>query len=783
MVNTRGYTTLPNVEEPANNSQDEVNSQDFEQAIGMPSEPPVYVEEMGMEEPQAPEAFSGKVQRFRMCFENNVVIPVKKNVVDPLAQMISLASEKFDLFLSKIGNVMVMRRIFYIMMMSIIAALIIASDRLPNGKARGSNGSFSDHDLLLQYARKSIDLSKIERDLEYISSMPHMSGTSGDAAIRHYIKESFDKNGIRLAGEEEFMAYSNYPGNVSLRVYSKDDTEGFDIPLNEENFNPMSHNGQLNNIPVIYANKASLDDMASMQDQGLLNGDFILLVHYGDYVFQQMLTAQEYGAKAIIFISEPYQDNKDVIQMKSVALPQYGTGDALTPEWEGSIRDPIDATEAKCLPKIPSIPISANQGEKILAILSDTGVKFSNNLFSGSLNDCRLDLLVQTAIRERHPVHDIVGKIEGSEQAGRAIVIAAPRNSVSYGAMYPSFGTVVLLSLIQLYQEMLYKFDWKPLRNIYFISFGGSEFNEAGATELMEKRTEALKSEIYTIIDVGQIGIWDDSNNLEIQCHPLLVDLFQKNMTSRKFNVKVDNVHQFGDWTPYLAQGIPVAIVSSPGVMNREHPIYTVEDKFDFIKDKLRDKKKGEVLSEIMLYLVEKSLELIDDPFIPFSISNYVDFLSTTLKDLQKECPDTVNFDEVFLGTTLWENTKLQFEKWKSEWTELMYGAGTYIEPTIIAINRWSWNYLLSLIGVTQCLEEGLMDRTFYKNVIFGPKLWVDKGDPLRSWTFPEIRDTIAIKDWSSVQVQVNTLGTILQNTARYFLENKNLRGINTNEF
>ena len=244
--------------------------------------------------------------------------------------------------------------------------------------------------------------------------------------------------------------------------------------------------------------------------------------------------------------------NKNVVQMKSVALPQYGTGDALTPEWEGSIRDPIDASEAKYLPKIPSIPISTNQGEKILATLSDTGVKFSNNLFSGSLNDCRLDLLVQTAIRERHPVHDIVGKIEGSEQAGRAIVIAAPRNSVSYGATYPSFGTVILLSLIQLYQEMVYKFDWKPLRNIYFISFGGSEFNEAGATELMEKRRAALKSEVYAMIDVGQIGIWDDSNDLGIQCHPLLADLFQKNTTSRKFNVKVDNVHQFGDWTPYL---------------------------------------------------------------------------------------------------------------------------------------------------------------------------------------------------------------------------------------
>ncbi|CAI4052687.1 hypothetical protein N7582_005536 [Saccharomyces uvarum] len=785
MVNTRGYTAVPNVERPTSNSQD-VSSAPISESdmdIEIPLEPPVYVEEMGVEEPQVSEAFSEKVQRFRICFENNVVIPVKEKVVDPLAQIMSLVSEKFDLFLSKFGNILVMRRIFYLVIMSIVTALIIASDKLPNGTARGSSGLFSDHELLLEYAKKSIDLSKIERDLEYISSMPHMSGTSGDAAIRHYIRESFEKNGIKLAGEEEFMAYSNYPGNASLHVYPKGDSKGFDIPLNEENFNPMSRNGELKNTAVIYGNKASLDDMVSLKDEGVLNEDYILLIHYGDYVFQQMMRAQEYGAKAVIFITEPYKDNKNVIQMKSVALPQNGTGDALTPEWEGAIRDPIEVADAECLPKIPSIPISTDQGEKILSTLSDTGVKFSNNLFSGSANDCLLDLLVETATRERHPVHDIVGKIEGSEQDGKAIVISAPRNSVSFGATYPSFGTVVLLSLIQLYQEMVYKFDWKPLRNIYFISFGGSEFNEAGATELMEKRAEVLKSEIYTIIDVGQVGIWDDSSVLDVQCHPLLSDLFQKNGTSRGLDVKVDNIHQFGDWTPYLARGMPVAIISSPGVMNRKLPIDTVEDTFETVKDILRDKHKGEILSEMMMYLVEKSLELIDDPLIPFSVSNYADFLSNTLKGIQKECPDTVNFDGVFSGTALWKSTELQFDTWKSGWNDLMYGSGTSIEPTIIAINRWSWNYLLSRIGITQCLEEGLTERPFYKNVILGPKLWVEKEDPLHSWTFPEIRDSIAIKDWDSVQEQLNTLGTILQNTARYFLENKNLHEINTNNY
>lgn len=87
--------------------------------IEIPLEPPVYVEEMGVEEPQVSEAFSEKVQRFRICFENNVVIPVKEKVVDPLAQIMSLVSEKFDLFLSKFGNILVMRRIFYLVIMSI----------------------------------------------------------------------------------------------------------------------------------------------------------------------------------------------------------------------------------------------------------------------------------------------------------------------------------------------------------------------------------------------------------------------------------------------------------------------------------------------------------------------------------------------------------------------------------------------------------------------------------------------------------------------------------------
>ena len=239
------------------------------------------------------------------------------------------------------------------------------------------------------------------------------------------------------------MVRTNYPGNVTLVAYNGDDK--LDFKLDERNFNPLSANGKLQKIGLIYGNKGSLDDLQKLKNEGLLEQDFILLLHYSDFVSEQIMAAEKFKAKGVIFISEPMGDDGDVVQTKSVAIPQYGTGDALTPGWYGSATaNEIDPNDSKSLSHIPSLPISHNQGKKLLSFLGDEGVKFENGIFSGKLDKVQIDLEVEHAIRDHHAVDDIIGKLEGREQNDKAIIIGASRNSVSYGSTYPNYGTCLL---------------------------------------------------------------------------------------------------------------------------------------------------------------------------------------------------------------------------------------------------------------------------------------------------------------------------------------------------
>ena len=288
--------------------------------------------------------------------------------------------------------------------------------------------------------------------------------------------ESFTNNRLKLIRELEFLGYSNYPGSASLAILKGidgDDSEIVNIGLNENNFNALSVNGELKGVKLIYGNKGTEADLKTLKENGLLDGDYALLLDYDTLVSEQMMLAMRYNARAVLFRSEKLNANDgDVVQQRSVALPQFGSGDILTPGWTGDVLGPISPEDASSIPHIPSLPLSFNQAQQLLNALGSKGVEFSDGLHSGN-GDVRINLKVETAIRETQPVLDIIGKIEGKEQAEKAIIIAATRSSAQTGAMYPNFGTALLLSLVQILQEMKFKYGWKPLRSIYFVSFGG----------------------------------------------------------------------------------------------------------------------------------------------------------------------------------------------------------------------------------------------------------------------------------------------------------------------
>lgn len=774
-----GYTPVPN-EEAGIDGGVPIPTED----TLMPPNPPEYniitdletsdensnfIEQMEVESSVTEEALVEKMYRFRDSFSNNVIIPMREKIMDPLAQILGMISDKIDFYLNKIGNPLILRRFFYIFMMSAVTYMVMSSGLLPNERSTGSRGMFADHDILLQYAKRSVDLSKMERDLEYLSGMPHMSGTKGDSAIRNYIEESFNNNRLKLVRENEYAAYSNYPGNVSL-IASKG-SENIIIDVNQENFNPLCANGDLKDVDLIYGHNGTSDEMRELKENGLLENDFVLLIHYGPVVSEQILLAEKYNAKGVLFITDPYGDDKDMVQKKSVGLPQYWTGDALTPGWVyGSMIPQIDPKSSKSLPHIPSLPLSWSQSQKLLSLLSEDGVDFKKAHSSGKPGDVRVDMKVETAVRERHPTHDILGKIRGREQNDKAIIIAASRTAVGNGASYPDYGTAMLLSLLQLFQELKYKFDWKPLRNIYFVSFGGTEFNFAGATELVESRLVMLKDEVYAVLDISKLGINATEKKLDIQSHPLMHEFFNSEDDKMGFDVSVRHVQQYGDWTPFMANGIPISVFSSPDIINLQPPTETSKDLFENVSKLLQDESKREMASDLLLYVFQAALKLVDKPLLPFNIGTYVHVIDELLQDISRKHNNELHFENIIKALLLWKNIGEEWSAWNKGWENIVFSRDEGLEPSLLSVHRWTWNRKLANIGRRQCSPAGLPNRPFYKNIIFGPALWT-QNDNDDSWSFPAVRDAIEDGDWQRAQEELDIVAKVLDQSAALFLE------------
>lgn len=765
------YDLLPNVEAglATDNEPGETNE--------LPPEPPEYdnlsdpeaenedlesMDQMDVEEPLVGERLVEKVYRFRDRFIKNTVRPVKHKIVDPLAQLLGLLSDKIDFYLNKVGNPLILRRFFYIFMMSAIAYMVLASGFIPNERTSGYKGMFSDHDVLMKYARASVDLPKFERDLEYLSSMPHMSGTKGDSAIRHFVEETMNNNRLKTAKENEVFIYSTYPEEMSLKATTGD--ESFQINVTTENFNPLATSGELRGVGMIYGNMGTLEDLQRLKNSRLLDDDFILLIHYGELVSEQVLIAEKFGAKGVLFITDKYGEDVDVVQSRSVGIPQYWAG---TPMLVGTGTE--DIWDMRVVPKIPTIPLSWRQGTLLLSLLSKDGVPFGDDRFSGKLGDVHLDMLVKMDARNPHPAHNIIGKIEGREQNDKAIIIAASRTSVNGGANYPSFGTTVLLSLIQLFQELKYKYDWRPLRSIYFLSYGGTEFNFGGSAVLTEQKRTKIRDSVYCMLDISQLELEVGSQHLNIQAHPLLHQFFSEENEKMGFDISVEHVKQYGDWTPLMAKGIPVTVLSSPKVLKREPPIESSLDTFESTNTLLQTLDNREALSDLILYVLQSSLKLADSPFVPFDISWYVRYVDRILEALEQKHSNKLNFQDTIKALLTWKGIGEDWSAWNKGWQNIVFSREEGIEPSLISVHRWTWNKKLSNIGWRQCIPDGLRNRPYYKHVLFGPSFWTQADDD--SWTFPGVRDAIKEDDWEAAQQQLDTVAHVLAESAALFLE------------
>lgn len=727
--------------------------------------------------------------------KHNIIVPVQTNIIEPLSEFERIMTRKLDKYLTQFGNPLILKRFIYMLVVSIIMWVIWRSGFI----FEYSNGTtFSNHDMLLQYVNDHIDLNKFETDLQYLTSVPHKSGTRGDMAIKNYIKKYMENIHLKDVVDKKYEGYVNYPdltnkSILSLFYYSvnaknDEDSKIVEIQLNELNFVSLTINDQLNKTNIIYGHYGTERDYLKLTKKFLLEDPFVILLHFAPDdiipISEQILLAQKYNAQGIIFVSNEYGDDfNDAIQQRSAGLLQYGSGDVLSVQASShGYLDLLNSKGTKLLPYVSIISISSNQGKLIQSKFDSKGsVLFENGWYSGNGNDIQCKINVTSVIKERQPIYNVMGKIEGREQPEKAIIIGAVRNSLHPGALFPNMGLTYMLSIMGLLQELKFKYNWVPLRSIYFISFGGSEYNYIGSTEFVQKESLRLQKEIYSYIDISQLSL---DQNIDIMAHPLLQTLFESfHGIESILSKNVTTMSKYGDWTPFLANGIPTAAITSKLVNNKNIPVDSFMDTFDSIQDKLHKEKYQNIIKANIYYTVGIILRLVDAPMIPFNLLHFTKVINEKVFDLKIKYDRQLNFKNIIRSLLQWKKLSQEWIQWRLKWHSQFKIKNHSIkveEPLSISKQRCAWNLKLSHIGKKTIYEYGLPERTFYKNIIIGPPLWTgydttegidlnidetsNDGVILKEdlWLFPGFHDAIWKEDWNSAQEQLNIISKVL---------------------
>ncbi|CAO3653852.1 unnamed protein product [Cunninghamella echinulata] len=672
-----------------------------------------------------------------------------------------------------------------------------------------------------------------ENTREYLkkyTSEAHLAGSDSDLRQAQWTRDKFKEFGID-SHLTTYYPMLNYPVSHRLAMISGPEEFRYEAKLREDpisedeptlnpdvvpTFHGYSKNGTVQGR-VVYANFGSLDDFQYLVDNGIeLNGT-IALVRYGTAVRGLKLrAASKYGCIGALIFSDPIDDgpyNKEEhenpaksypegpwrtpssVQRGSVSYISLLSGDPLTPGYAATKDAPrIKPEDSPGLTDIPSLPISWEDALPLLKATQGHGVTRKDD-WKGGLEDVDYysgptlgEVILTNHIENKvTPIWNVIGRINGTEEPDRAIILGNHRDAWVYGAVDPSSGSAVLLEIVRVFGELL-KTGWKPRRTIIFASWDAEEYGFVGSTEWVEEHRDWLKKEgsVYVNLDVAVAGphfgalatpslnqilfevaqrikdphtdesIFDDwvrttnpsAPSSELPDNVIDVQKKKKHKKKKEYTVypKVGTLGSGSDFVAFLDHiGIASIDLGFAGDYGVYHSNY---DSFHWM-EKFGDPgfHYHATASSLIGHLLYR---LSNDRILPIHPHDYTKELTTYIKDIETYAQQ--EFQELKDAITTLSVTTEQFEK---DLVKLQNDLQIYKDqqqdielPTELFSQLKKANHRLTFFErgfIDQ--EVGIPSRPWFKHVVFAPSLW----EGYASQTFPAIVE--AINDKNCVQL------------------------------
>ncbi len=386
-----------------------------------------------------------------------------------------------------------------------------------------------------------------------LTEEPHVAGTPQEKKLAEYVLGRFKEFGL----EAEMLRYDvflNHPRSVSLKLVAPVEME---LALREEPYDVDKDSTPRGMFPafhgygasgkaegaVVYVNYGTPADYETLQRLGVSVEGRVALARYGA-VFRglKVKEAQDRGATGVLIYSDPADDGymrgdvypdgpmrpPSAIQRGSVQYLSLGPGDPSTPGYASTAAAKrLTRDQMSNLPRIPSLPISYGEAEKILRRLGGPrvpdewqgGLPFSYHLGPGGAS-VQMDVQMDEGLK---PIYNVVARIKGAVEPGKLVILGNHRDAWTHGAVDPNSGTAAMLEVARGLAAAL-KTGWRPRRTLLIANWDAEEYGLVGSTEWAEEHAAELQRDAvaYLNCDVAVTG-----SELGIGGVPSLRDLAQ----------------------------------------------------------------------------------------------------------------------------------------------------------------------------------------------------------------------------------------------------------------
>ncbi|KAF1947893.1 Zn-dependent exopeptidase [Clathrospora elynae] len=718
----------------------------------------------------------------------------------------------------------VVARLCGLILIITLVYFLVVSEVVPMG---GGFGIPFEPQWVQQTAMESVESWRIEKNLEYITSYDHIGGTEGSYVLGQWIEGKFKDAHMDTYTHDEYYVYMNYAKKGGRRVAIVDPPEKvWEAKLEEPSvFNPpkaqtpayhgLSASGNVTG-PLIYVNYCDKKDFKALWDSNIdVQGAVALCRYYGTQpdLAMKIRAAQDAGVLGVLVYSDPADDGfkkgnpwpdgkwrpGDSVQRGSVAQTNMIMGDVLTPGRPSTKKqERMSRDKNPALPKIPSLPLSWKDAQKLLKSLEGFGEELpqewvggvpdvGDKWFSGHPNTSPKVLLQNDQDEvEQQRITNVFGSLQGSEDSVRKIIIGNHRDSWCFGAADPGSGTAIMLEVVRVLGELRSQ-GWRPLRTIEFASWDAGEYNRIGSTEHVEANADALRENAiaYLNVDIGVTGdkLWANGSpmfqNAWIRALNHLNDPHENKSLKEVWN---DNGHKIGN----LGSGSDyVAFQSIAGTSSLDFGFSSNKDSAasnpvsNSCYETLSWMKKyidptfayHALLAQVWILLI---LELAQEPIMPMKIDDYARSLQEEGQKLldwtektSSDGYDTEIFQPLVDSLSMFKKKADEFQKWEKWWYNQVIATGRF-ETQSLALQRIEHNRKIAgfesdLLDLTRGGDDdhgqhGLPGRDQFKHVIFAP----DANNGLEAAVFPFVRDAIEKKDWSAAAKAIRKTADIL---------------------